>query len=95
MVLACLMFGYLAPVFWMFIEGVYLHSRLATSIFDATAPFKLYYCIGWGKTKGGLQRDVVYLGLTNSALVYEPKCGGKGGGSCRVSANEHSRTQES
>ena len=28
MVLACLMFGYLAPVFWMFIEGVYLHSRL-------------------------------------------------------------------
>jgi hypothetical protein len=43
------MFGYLAPVFWMFIEGVYLHSRLATSIFDATAPFKLYYCIGWGK----------------------------------------------
>jgi hypothetical protein len=49
MVLACLMFGYLAPVFWMFIEGVYLHSRLATSIFDATAPFKLYYCIGWGE----------------------------------------------
>jgi hypothetical protein len=25
---------------------------------------------------GGSQRDVVYLGLTNRVLVYEPKCGG-------------------
>ncbi len=31
--------------------------------------------------------------LTNSALVYEPKCGGEGG-SCGVSANEYSSTQE-
>jgi hypothetical protein len=29
MVLACLMFGYLAPVFWMFIEGVWLHYNKA------------------------------------------------------------------
>jgi hypothetical protein len=28
--------------------------------------------------------------LTNGALVYEPKCGGEGGGVCRVSANEYS-----
>ncbi len=28
--------------------------------------------------------------LTNSALVYEPKCGGKGGGGCGVSVNEYS-----
>jgi hypothetical protein len=30
--------------------------------------------------------------MTNSALVYEPKCGGKGcgGKGCRVSANEYS-----
>ncbi len=34
--------------------------------------------------------------LTNSAIVYEPKCGvGGGGGSCRVSVNEYSCTQES
>jgi hypothetical protein len=33
--------------------------------------------------------------LTNSALVYEPKCGGREGESCRVSANEYSCTQES
>jgi hypothetical protein len=32
--------------------------------------------------------------LTNSALVYEPKCRGKGGGSCGVSANEYSCTKE-
>jgi hypothetical protein len=30
MVLACLMFGYLAPVFWSFIEGVYLHYNKAS-----------------------------------------------------------------
>ncbi len=28
--------------------------------------------------------------LTNSALVFEPKCGGGGGGSCWVSTNEYS-----
>jgi hypothetical protein len=31
--------------------------------------------------------------LTNSALVYEPKCEGEGG-SCGVPANEYSCTQE-
>jgi hypothetical protein len=30
--------------------------------------------------------------LTSSALVYEPKWGGEGGGSCGVSANEYSCT---
>jgi hypothetical protein len=30
MVLACLMFGYLAPVFWMFVEGVYFHYNKAS-----------------------------------------------------------------
>ncbi len=37
----------------------------------------------------GSQRDVVYstLAVTNSTLVYEPKCGG---GGYRVSANEYS-----
>ncbi len=40
----------------------------------------------------GLQRDVVYL--TNSALVYESKCGGMGVGGCGVSANEYIYTQE-
>jgi hypothetical protein len=29
---------------------------------------------------GGLQRDVVFPWLTNSALVYEPECGGGGRG---------------
>ncbi len=31
-----------------------------------------------------------WLWLTNSALVHEPKCGGRGGGCWRVSANEYS-----
>jgi hypothetical protein len=32
--------------------------------------------------------------LTDSALVYEPKCGGRGVGVCGVSANEYNCTQE-
>jgi hypothetical protein len=32
--------------------------------------------------------------LTTSALVYEPKCTGGGGGSCGVSANEYSCAHE-
>ncbi len=32
--------------------------------------------------------------LTNSALVYEPKCGGRVGGSRGVSANDYSCIQE-
>ena len=49
LVLVLLMYGYVAPVFWMFIEGIYLHSRIATNIFDSPAPFTRYYIIGWGK----------------------------------------------
>ena len=45
-----LLFGYIAPVFWMFIEGMYLHSRIVTNIFDSPAPFKLYYFVGWGES---------------------------------------------
>jgi len=32
--------------------------------------------------------------LTNSTLVYEPKCRERGGGGCGVLANEYSCTQE-
>ena len=49
LILILLMYGYVAPVFWMFIEGLYLHSKLATNIFDSPAPFMVYYVIGWGK----------------------------------------------
>ena len=49
LILILLMYGYVAPVFWMFIEGLYLHSKLATNIFDSPAPFMVYYIIGWGK----------------------------------------------
>lgn len=47
LILILLMYGYVAPVFWMFIEGLYLHSKLATNIFDSPAPFMVYYVIGW------------------------------------------------
>ncbi len=46
MVLACLMFGYLAPVFWMFIEGVYLHYNKAA------------YCVGVNVPDGASLPDV-------------------------------------
>ncbi len=46
MVLACLMFLYLASVFWMFIEGVYLHYNKAS------------YCVGVDVLDGAGLPDV-------------------------------------
>ncbi|XP_067649770.1 corticotropin-releasing factor receptor 2-like isoform X1 [Haliotis asinina] len=34
--------------FWMFVEGLFLHNRLAVSVFSTEAPFTLFYVIGWG-----------------------------------------------
>ncbi|KAK7467721.1 hypothetical protein BaRGS_00037029, partial [Batillaria attramentaria] len=33
---------------WMFVEGLFLHNRLAVSVFSSEAPFALFYAIGWG-----------------------------------------------
>ena len=54
MVLALLMFCFQAPIFWMFIEGIYLHSKVSTNVFNSSAPFSLYYLIGWGKSSTSL-----------------------------------------
>ena len=45
---ALLMFCFQSPIFWMFIEGIYLHSRVSTHIFHQVPPFRIYYFIGWG-----------------------------------------------
>lgn len=34
---------------WMFVEGLFLHSRVAVSVFKKTMPYKLYFFIGWGQ----------------------------------------------
>ena len=34
---------------WMFVEGLFLHNRLAVSVFSTEAPFVLFYVIGWGR----------------------------------------------
>lgn len=47
LVLVLMMYGYVAPVFWMFVEGLYLHTLIATNVFDPQSPFKFYYFIGW------------------------------------------------
>jgi hypothetical protein len=46
MVLTCRIFGYLAPLFWMFIEGVYLHYDKAS------------YCAGMDVPDGAGLPDV-------------------------------------
>ncbi|XP_045168430.2 corticotropin-releasing factor receptor 2-like isoform X2 [Mercenaria mercenaria] len=38
----------LANVFWMFVEGFFLHHSLVLGVFSTQAPFKLFYFIGWG-----------------------------------------------
>ncbi|CAL1261857.1 unnamed protein product [Larinioides sclopetarius] len=42
------MYAALSSINWMFVEGMLLHSRITTNIFQKDAPFKLYYLIGWG-----------------------------------------------
>jgi hypothetical protein len=55
--------------------------------------FPLSQCFFSLCKKGVTKRCRLSL-LTNSALLYEPKCGGRGGGNCGVSAIEYSCTQE-
>ncbi|KAK3603144.1 hypothetical protein CHS0354_042972 [Potamilus streckersoni] len=38
----------LANIFWMFVEGLFLHNQLVVAVFTTEAPFKLFYSIGWG-----------------------------------------------
>ncbi|KAH9370349.1 hypothetical protein HPB48_006733 [Haemaphysalis longicornis] len=42
------LYAAMASINWMFVEGLLLHSRIAVSVFQQDAPFKLYYVIGWG-----------------------------------------------
>ncbi|CAL8137212.1 unnamed protein product [Orchesella dallaii] len=47
MVLSLNLYSTVASINWMFVQGVYLHSRMTTNVFDREAPLKLYYVIGW------------------------------------------------
>ena len=38
----------IANIAWMFVEGLFLHHRVAVCVFRTTDPFHLYYAIGWG-----------------------------------------------
>ncbi|CAK9302738.1 unnamed protein product [Gordionus sp. m RMFG-2023] len=41
-------YGTLASIAWMFNEGLYLHSRIVTSVFTSdNIPFWIFHCIGW------------------------------------------------
>ncbi|XP_050691569.1 corticotropin-releasing factor receptor 1-like [Eriocheir sinensis] len=48
MLLAIRMYAQMASISWMFVEGLFLHSRLTSNVFDSGAPFPIYYTIGWG-----------------------------------------------
>lgn len=38
-----------ANYYWLLVEGVYLYTLLAFSVFSEQRVFKLYLSIGWGK----------------------------------------------
>lgn len=38
-----------ANYYWLLVEGVYLYTLLAFSVFSEQCVFKLYLSIGWGK----------------------------------------------
>jgi len=39
----------LANIYWMLVEGLFLHNSIVVSVFSTDAPFKLFFLIGWGK----------------------------------------------
>ncbi|XP_013792065.1 calcitonin receptor-like, partial [Limulus polyphemus] len=47
-ILSLKMYSAMASINWMFVEGLLLHSRITTSVFQTEVPFKVYYVIGWG-----------------------------------------------
>ncbi|CAL8145904.1 unnamed protein product [Orchesella dallaii] len=47
-VLSVNLYATTASINWMFVQGVYLHGKLTTNVFDKGTPFKTYYIIGWG-----------------------------------------------
>ncbi|XP_042204158.1 PDF receptor-like [Homarus americanus] len=63
------MYAQMASINWMFVEGLFLHSRLTSNVFDSGAPFTLYYIIGWGW-------PLVFLAAwaTTMALHYPVQC---------------------
>uniref|UniRef100_X1YVY2 G-protein coupled receptors family 2 profile 2 domain-containing protein n=1 Tax=Capitella teleta TaxID=283909 RepID=X1YVY2_CAPTE len=47
--LTCLhQYSLIANIFWMFVEGLFLHNRVAVSVFNSEAPFRVFYAVGWG-----------------------------------------------
>ncbi|XP_069110769.1 corticotropin-releasing factor receptor 1-like isoform X1 [Argopecten irradians] len=38
----------LANIYWMFVEGLFLHNSIVVSVFSTEAPFKLFFFTGWG-----------------------------------------------
>ncbi|KAK3101205.1 hypothetical protein FSP39_001746, partial [Pinctada imbricata] len=37
----------LTNMYWMLVEGIYLHNNLVATVFSTEAPFKLFIFIGW------------------------------------------------
>ena len=43
------LYTFVANILWMLVEGLFLHNRIAVTVFHTEAPFKIFYFIGWGK----------------------------------------------
>ena len=68
--LATLMFCFQSPIFWMFIEGIYLHAKVSTNIFNQPPPFSIYYFIGWGESETWERSSFILIGGKNYNLTF-------------------------
>lgn len=66
-----------ANYYWLLVEGVYLYTLLAFSVFSEQRIFKLYLTIGWGKAHShspyNLHGDL-QQGLEDPTLSYIWTC---------------------
>lgn len=58
-----------ANYYWLLVEGMYLYTLLVLSVFSEQRIFRLYLCIGWGKSVSCFLSHIIYRLLSAFACT--------------------------